>query len=291
MGYWLGNGSGMCKENQMRRYHETAVCPYSLLSSTGGGGGIYLTGHRGVSAVSEHLQVKAKSANRVLTLDQMDFRTLKEQVVKLLRAAILSGKIRPGERLNESVLARDLGLSRIPVREALQQLQEQGLVVDLRRRGKFVVNLSEEEIQKINSLRLILEGEALRLCRAKISPEGLASLANLVDTMEHSREASELEASALDIEFHRTVWRHSGNEYLAKTLESLLIPLFAHRVLWRLKREMLGWASILPNHHRLLLEFVQGKVKKPAEQVMLEHLSYRYQQPERFSSLALSQDH
>ena len=230
-----------------------------------------------------------KVLKRTFRLKRMDVRTIKEQVVKLLRDAILSGKISTGERLNESVLARDLGLSRIPVREALQKLQEQGLVVDAPRRGKFVVNLSEEEIQKINSLRLILEGEALRLCRAKMSAEGLSDLAKIVDKMDHSRDVLEIDASALDIQFHRTLWQHSGNEYLAKMLESITIPLFAHRVLWRLNREMLGWASNLPNPHRLLLEFVEGKINKPAEEVMLEHLSSLYEHPERFSSLALSQ--
>jgi DNA-binding GntR family transcriptional regulator len=220
----------------------------------------------------------------------MDVRTIKEQIVDLLRDAILSGKISKGERLNESVLARNWGLSRIPVREALQKLQLQGLVVDAPRRGKFVVNLSDEEIQKINSLRLILEGEALRLCRAKMSAEGLSDLAKMVAKMEQSRNATEIEASALDIEFHRTLWRHSGNEYLEKSLESITIPLFAHRVLWRINREMLGWASSLPNRHRLLIDFVEGKIDKPAEEVMLEHLSYRYDHPERFSSLALSRN-
>jgi DNA-binding GntR family transcriptional regulator len=220
----------------------------------------------------------------------MDTRTLKEQIVRLVRGAILSGKIKTGQRLNESELARDLGLSRIPVREALQQLQEQGLVVDIPRRGKFVVDLSEEQIQKINSLRIILEGEALCLCRAKITPAGLNTLTHLVETMERSREASEIEASALDIEFHRTIWHYSGNEYLGKILESLTIPLFAHRALWRINQEMLGWASILPNRHRLLLSFISGKVDKPAAEVMLEHLSYRYTQPDRFSSLALRRE-
>ncbi len=219
----------------------------------------------------------------------MDTRTLREQVVRLLRGAILSGKIRTGERLNETILARDLGISRIPVREALQQLQEQGLVVDIPRRGKFVVDLSEEQIQKINSLRIILEAEALSLCRAKITPGGLSTLTNLVDKMEQSREVSELEASALDIEFHRTIWHYCGNEYLAKILESLTIPLFAHRALWRINKEMLGWASILPNQHRLLLAFVAGEVQKPATEVMLEHLSYyRYNHPDRVSALAVA---
>jgi DNA-binding GntR family transcriptional regulator len=227
------------------------------------------------------------NGNGSLSIDLMDVRTLKEQIVKLLRGAILSGKIRPGQRLNESELARDFGLSRIPVREALQHLQQDGLVVDVPRRGKFVIDLTEEKIQKINSLRLILEAEALRLCRAKMPAEGLQALGSLVAKMEHSREVSEVEASALDIEFHRLIWRYAGNEYLAKTLESITIPLFAHRVLWRLNREMLGWASILPNHHRMLFEFLQVKSTKSAEEVMMEHLSYRYNAPEKFSSLAL----
>jgi DNA-binding GntR family transcriptional regulator len=184
-----------------------------------------------------------------------------------------------------------LKLSRIPVREALHQLQEQGLVVDVPRRGKFVVNFTNEQIQKINSLRLILEAEALSLCRANITKSGLTTLANLVDKMEQSREVSEIEASALDIEFHRTIWHYSGNEYLAKMLESLTIPLFAHRALWRINQEMLGWASLLPNHHRMLVAFVGGEIQKPAKDVMLEHLKfYRYNQPERFSSMALSED-
>jgi DNA-binding GntR family transcriptional regulator len=230
---------------------------------------------------------RSGSSAAVFDSDQMDVRTLKEQIAKLVRGAILSGKFRTGQRLNESELARDLGLSRIPVREALHQLQEQGLVVDVPRRGKFVVNLSEEDIQKINSLRLILESEALRLCRAKITPEGRKSLENIVNRMEDSREVSEIEASALDLEFHRIIWRYTGNEYLAKTLEEVTVQLFAHRVLWRLNREMLGWAAILPNRHHMLLEFIERKTDKSAEEVMLEHLSFRFQKPERFSSLAL----
>lgn len=218
----------------------------------------------------------------------MDTRTLKEQIAQLLRAAILSAKIKPGERLNESKLARDLGISRIPIREALQQLEERGLVVDIPRRGKFVVSLSEEEIQKVNSLRIILEAEALLLCRAKIDKDGVQALISLVDRMVHSETLPEIEASELDLEFHRTVWRYSGNEYLVSTLESIVVPLFAHRVLWRINREMLGWAAILTRQHRMLLEFVLGNVEKQPQALMLEHLSYRYNQPARFSSLALT---
>jgi DNA-binding GntR family transcriptional regulator len=219
----------------------------------------------------------------------MDTRTLKDQVVQLLSSAILSGKLKPGERLNESKFARDLGVSRIPIREALQQLQERGLVVDIPRRGKFVVNLSDEEIQKINSLRIILEAEALRLCRAKMPPEDGEILQGLVEKMKNSAQLPEIEAAALDLEFHRTIWRYCGNLYLVSALETIVVPLFAHRVLWRINRDMLGWAAILVKQHRALVEYVLGNIQTPAEEVMLEHLSYRYNQPARFASLGLTQ--
>src|SRR4051794_591821 len=90
--------------------------------------------------------------------------TLRENVVEILIEAILAGKFRPGDRLNESELGRRFQISRAPIREALQQLQEQGLVLNQPRRGMFVVSLTDQDIDKINSLRLILESEALLLC-------------------------------------------------------------------------------------------------------------------------------
>ena len=68
--------------------------------------------------------------------------TLRTHVMKTLRGHILDGRYRPGERLNESQIARDLNISRIPVREALSQLQEQGLVRNHERRGMFVTMLA-----------------------------------------------------------------------------------------------------------------------------------------------------
>src|SRR5450432_4132166 len=89
--------------------------------------------------------------------------TLRAHVVRMLRADIMSGKYRPGDRLNESQIARELNISRIPVREALSQLQEQGLVQNRERRGMFVINIGPDEVQQITSLRLVLETEAMRL--------------------------------------------------------------------------------------------------------------------------------
>jgi DNA-binding GntR family transcriptional regulator len=161
--------------------------------------------------------------------------TLKHNLVELLTEAIFSGKIKPGERLNESQLARDLKVSRAPIREALQQLEEQGLVINHPRRGMFVVFLEDEDIQKINSVRLILEAEALRLCRARITPPGLAKLTQALERLERAESALPNVRARLDFDFHRAIWNLTGNEYLERVLTSLTAPLFAHSVIRILK--------------------------------------------------------
>ena len=156
--------------------------------------------------------------------------SFKDQAVELLTDRIMSGKIKPGERLNESSLSQQLRISRAPIREALQQLQEQGLVLNIPRRGMFVVSLGKDDVQKINSLRLVLESEALRLARTYITPQKVKKLGQLMKQIEDAKPAPTNESVRLDVEFHRTIWSSTGNEYLEKTLTSLTAPLFAHRM-------------------------------------------------------------
>src|SRR5258707_3022898 len=99
--------------------------------------------------------------------------TLRAHVVKVLSAGILSGKYRPGDRLNESQIARELNISRIPVREALSQLQEQGLVQNRERRGMFVTQMGPQEVEHMFCLRLLLEGEVVRLARTRMTADVL----------------------------------------------------------------------------------------------------------------------
>lgn len=208
--------------------------------------------------------------------------TLRQKSVDLLSNAILSGKIKPGERLNESELARKLHVSRAPIREALQQLQEQGLIVNVPRRGMFVVSLDEESIQKINSLRVMLEAEALRLARRNAGPKEREKLTRVIEKMEAMSGVAPSEMTRVDIDFHRMIWSFAGNEYLEKILTSLTAPLFAHSMLTLLREEN---QRVVLDSHRALQEFVLGLRDEPAEKVMLDHLKLRYVDPLRFSSL------
>jgi DNA-binding GntR family transcriptional regulator len=210
--------------------------------------------------------------------------TLKAHVYRLLREAIISGKYKPGTRLNESQLARDFNISRIPIREALMQLHEHGLVMNHERRGMFVTELAEDDVQQINSLRVVLEAEALRLAHARMTPQIAAKLTALVDEMEKISDSNEIDAATLDMEFHRVIWRATGNPHLAKTMESLTTVLFAHTALDNVSKEVLHWRL---NHHRELLDVVLGKSDLTAEEAVIRHLRMHYDNPERYSSFAV----
>jgi DNA-binding GntR family transcriptional regulator len=208
--------------------------------------------------------------------------TLRDNICDLLTDAILSGKLHPGERLNESELARQLRVSRAPIREALQQLQAQGLVVNQPRRGMFVVSLDEEEVQKINSLRLVLEAEALRLCRLRLTPQNARRLQQVIEKLERSGTGtSAIEAIRLDLEFHRLLWSFSGNEYLEKMLTSLTAPLFAYAVLTKPKSEKM---KMILDSHRPLLDYALGRSDRSADEVIHAHLTLRWNGPDRFAS-------
>jgi DNA-binding GntR family transcriptional regulator len=211
--------------------------------------------------------------------------TLKSHLVQRLREAILAGEYKPGDRLNESLIAREFKISRIPVREALFQLQESGLVMNHERRGMFVTLLSKEDVQKINSVRIILETEALKLARTRMTPDLEAALRAQVNKIEswNGTEGTVAEAAALDLEFHRTLWTGSGNDYLVRMLDSLATVLFAHKRLEHVSHEVRKWRL---NHHRALLDVVLSPRELDIQEAVVMHLQIAYPEPERFSSIA-----
>ncbi|MEN6602555.1 MAG: GntR family transcriptional regulator [Bryobacteraceae bacterium] len=207
---------------------------------------------------------------------------LAENIAARLTEAILTGRVAPGERLNESELARQFKVSRAPIREALQQLKEQGLLLNSPRRGMFVVILDEEDMQKMNSLRLVLEAEALRLAKSNFTPQTERPIRQILRKMETSQPSPAVDATRLDLELHRRIWKLSGNEYLERMLVTLTAPLFAYAILTRPKDEKM---RMILDSHRPLLDYLEGKSDQHAERVVFEHLNLRWHDPGRYSSL------
>lgn len=216
-----------------------------------------------------------------LNLLDVSSSVLNAYLIEKLRDAIIRRKLQPGDRLNETTLATRYNVSRVAMRAALMQLQLQGLVMNYPRRGMFVTSLSEADVEKINSLRVPLEGEAIRLCRTNLTKAIAKHLGSLVSQMETLDSKSQFEAAELDLQFHRAVWRYSGNTYLSRALNSFVPIVFAHRSLDGINDETLRWTL---NHHRQLLDVIEGRSSEAPEQAMLHHLKIGYEKHGRVAS-------
>lgn len=130
-------------------------------------------------------------------------RSVREQTYRLLRHQLVTGQFRPGQRLTEQFLAKRLGVSRTPVREALHKLELEGLVIAAGARGFQVPDDSLEDMNELFEIRAVLEGHALACLAATITAEGLGELRALVDEAEQACEAGDLErVFALNTRFH-----------------------------------------------------------------------------------------
>ena len=149
-------------------------------------------------------------------------KSLREQALSALRTAITSGELAPGRHLVETELSEMLQISRGTLREALRQLEQEGLISAGPRGRMSVRHLDVKEIRDIFAVRGVLESLAARTLSDMPDKEGaLAELRAAVDNMEKAAKSSLEERIESDLEFHRTLCRLSGNETLLHSWESL----------------------------------------------------------------------
>jgi DNA-binding GntR family transcriptional regulator len=135
-----------------------------------------------------------------------------QQVTETLRMAIISGRFAPGERLIESVLSTELGTSRGPVREALRQLENEGLVMSFPYRGAVVLGVSDDEVHEVLiPIRLILERSSFARALEKMTDNDFAELGKQIWLMEQAGKAADLlKLVEADLAFHEIVILASG---------------------------------------------------------------------------------
>jgi len=159
---------------------------------------------------------------------QLKRTVLKDRVAELIRDAILSGKLDPGDRIVEMKLAADLGVGTTAVREALFELVSQGFVSRITNKGTFVTQLTAEDVEQIQRVRRSLEGLAADLAQRRSVEADFESLDKVLAEMRQAAKAGDVFGFyRADLEFHRSIWRISGNKFLAKSLDILVPPLFA----------------------------------------------------------------
>ena len=143
-------------------------------------------------------------------------RTLSDQVASQLRAAIVRGRLTPGQHIVEKDIAEAMGLSRGPVRDAFKILENQGLVAHYPHRGTFVTGMMMQDAEEIYSLRGALEILAVEYAIKKATDAQLDELDRIVDRMAERTETNytQGEATDLDMQFHDALYQISGHAHL-----------------------------------------------------------------------------
>ncbi|MCX7657708.1 MAG: GntR family transcriptional regulator [Oscillospiraceae bacterium] len=205
-----------------------------------------------------------------------DFRSgtnsLREQVFRELEKAILDGVYSPGDSLIELKLSSELGVSRTPVREALRQLELEGLVKTIPNKGAIVIGVSEKDMEDIYNIRMVLESLASKWAAENITDEELSELGDVVELQEfYAAKGDAVRVWQLDTKFHEIIFSSSGSKPLKHTLSNF------HHYIQR-AREMsvksAGRAESVTKEHRRIYEALKARNGEAAAKLAEEHVKY-----------------
>ena len=148
--------------------------------------------------------------------------SLRAKVTKELRAAVISGRMRPGSVYSAPALAQEFGVSPTPVREAMVDLCSEGLVETVRNKGYRVTEVSDEDLDDITDLRLMIEPPAARRATTAATEADIAALRQLADRIvEGARRSDLIDYTLADIDFHLKLLTLAGNARIVKTVADL----------------------------------------------------------------------
>lgn len=197
--------------------------------------------------------------------------TLSDEVADQLRSRIVSGDFKLGERLVEAQIARELQISRAPVREALAKLRAEGLVQEFPRRGTFVSDLSEEEVREMYDLRAAIELRAVRLLFSADHAAVESGLNSCIEAMDRAARANKSQLLVeLDLRFHETICKLTGNRRLHGVFTTYAGLV---RVLLAIEgRAFYPDARQVVDEHRSLADLLLGDDLSAAERAFDAHL-------------------
>lgn len=225
-----------------------------------------------------------QSGNTTPKLDE----SLADHVYRILKGSITDGQLSPGDPLPEEAISHDLGVSRTPVRQALNRLHTENFLSRTGARGMLVVNsLTPEEIQDTYAVRAVLEGMAVRLAAQRFTEQNRPALALAMERLHEAAvraDHSSVLAAAYDL--HRRIWHLSGNPVLERLLEDLQI----RGQLWT--QTTVGLPNRLDegiHEHQRIFDAIVSRDADSAEAAAREHLARSVDM--RLRSLGLGSPH
>ena len=199
-----------------------------------------------------------------------DYELLSKKVYYILKARIIKGDFAQGIKLFEGKIAKQLGVSRTPVREALRELGAEGFVTISPNQGVVVSNLSVKEIQKVLQIRGVLEGLATRLVAKLINGEEIKELEKYLKKMEcYTNKDDVLAFSKMDAEFHELILNICGNNRLIQILKNLSDKTHRYRIR---SLSVPGRLKYSLEEHREIVEALKRKDSEQADRLSQKHV-------------------
>jgi len=197
--------------------------------------------------------------------------SLKDKAYDAIKSAILSLKLKPGEPLVESELARQLGISKTPVRDALLELEREGFVTKVLFKGTYVTEVTLKDVREIFQLRAVLEGLAARLAAPLFSPQEVEQMAENLTAAEAALAEGNLAlCSERGKRFHDAIINKADNQRLTLIIRNLDDHVQRFRLL---SDQISGRLNKSVKEHRRILAALRQRDPAAAEQAMRDHLS------------------
>ncbi len=208
--------------------------------------------------------------NDFLELKLDNYKPLREVVFESVRGAIISGVLKPGERLMEVQLAEKLGVSRTPIREAIRKLELEGLVIMMPRKGAYVADLSLKDITDVLEIRAALEGLASGLAALRITDEEIEELELTAVQFHQAIEADDFDMIVQkDIEFHDRIFRATRNDKLLQITNNLREQVQRFRIMYINKSNK---SKDLAKEHYEIAEAISKRNIDMAERIAKRHI-------------------
>ncbi len=203
-------------------------------------------------------------------MEAIRFQSRPAAVAEQLRKAILTGGLKPGDRLVEQRLAARFGIGQPTLREALKELEMQGFVRKTSQKHTHVTKLSKKDFGEILEVRLALEALAVDRAARRLTPDALAQIEHCADEMESAARRFDLVTfHRNDLLFHRRIWDLAGNEHLGIALERIAFGLFAFVLVQRHDDEGNEFRASATQHKRIL-DGLRSADPRIARQAFLE---------------------
>ena len=186
-----------------------------------------------------------------LKLNMDDYLPLRDVVFHTLRDAILKGKIEPGERLMEMHLAKKLGVSRTPIREAIRMLEQEGLAVTVPRKGAQVAKMSEKDLRDVLEIRDALDELAVKSACKKMTENGLKALDTAMTDFEIAIKGKEVRAIVeADETFHNVIYQAADNPRLMTIIRNLKEQMYRYR--YEYIKDNADYDTLLKEHRAIV---------------------------------------